>query len=367
MAAMRLLPVERAAADALLGAAVVAAGVWRDVLRGAGTDFLLPVSPAATVAAHVAAAVVLVVLRRRRPRVCALALGGLSVVVPSYAALVVPYSVARYGRRGAATVVCGLAAPAGWVVGADLWAGGDPVSGVLLAAATATAGLYARGRAEALERLEEQAVRAARAEDRRRVAAGLHDAVTHHVTLAVMRAGVLAARAPDAAVRAEAEGVRTHGVHALRELGDMVAALSDPSLRADAGPGRPATWTRAVEDAVAAGQEVTTHRVGAELDPGDPVAGLVDDAVREALANARKHAAGAAVAVHLAVRDASVRLLVRDDGAATGARPPGTGAGTGLDRLRRAAAALGGRVEAAPTPEGGFEVDVRLPRTGEAS
>ncbi|WP_166848513.1 sensor histidine kinase [Isoptericola sp. BMS4] len=364
---MRLLPLERIAADVLLGATVVAAGVWRDVLRGAGTDFLLPVSPEAAVAVHVASAVVLVVLRRRRPRVCALALGGLSVVVPSYAALVMPYSAARYGRRGAATVVCGLAAPAGWVVGADLWAGGDPVSGVLLAAATATAGLYARGRAEALECLEEQVVRTARTEDRRRVAADLHGAVTHHVTLAVMRAGVLAARAPDDAVRTEAEGVRAHGVHALRELGDMVAALSDPAPGAGVSTTRPPSWTRVVEEAVAAGQDVTSHQVGDALDPGDPVAGLVDDAVREALANARKHAAGAAVAVHLAVRAASVRLLVRDDGAAAGGRGPGTGAGTGLDRLRRAAAALGGRLEAAPTPEGGFEVDVRVPRTGEAS
>lgn len=364
MAVVRMLAAERTAVDVALGAGVVAAGLWRDVLRGTGPDFLLHPSPVVVVVAHVTSAVVLVGLRRRRPGACALVLGVLSVLVPSYAVLVVPYSLARYGRHLPAAAACGAVALLGWVVGADVWADGDPVSGVLVAVATASAGLYSRGRAEALARLDRQLLEAARADDRRRVAAGLHDAVTHHVTLVVLQAGALAVRTSDAAVRGEAESIRENGVRALRELGEMVAALSSPTAEPDGPATVPAApWTRAVEQATVAGQDVAARQVGPDLPAGSPAAVLVDDAVREALANARKHAPGGAVAVHLAVRETGVRLLVRDDGPAEGTWPTGTGAGSGLDRLCRAVTEHGGTMRTTPTPEGGFELEVRLPRS----
>ncbi len=367
---MKLLPLERRTADVLLALGVVVAGVWRDLLPGTGTTFLLSVPPPLVLLAHVVSATVLVTLRTRRPALCAVLLGIVSLAVPSYAALVVPYSLVRYGRPAWTTAACGLAALLGWVVGADLWVDGDPLSSVVVAAATAAAGAYARGRARALERVAAQDRQIALAEERRRVAAELHDSVTHWVTLVVMQSGALSVRASDPDVRSEASSIRDNGVGALRELQDMVSVLTGDETPHDP-PGSPEPQepqdpqdpvTDAVDRAVTAGQVVTAHCAGPRLAPGDPVAPIVADVVREALANARKHAPGAAVAVRLAVREHVVRLLVRDDGDRTGAPWPAAGAGTGLDSLHERVVAQGGTLSAAPTLEGGFEVDVRLPR-----
>lgn len=98
-----------------------------------------------------------------------------------------------------------------------------------------------------------------------------------------------------------------------------------------------------------------------------PVAVAVYRSVQEGLTNARKHARPARLQVHVQARSGYVTVTVTNDGAA-GAPPAGGGAGEGggfgLVGLRERAAALGGGVEAGPTPEGGWRLRVVLPTEG---
>jgi signal transduction histidine kinase len=70
--------------------------------------------------------------------------------------------------------------------------------------------------------------------------------------------------------------------------------------------------------------------------------------------------------VQLVLRHEPSRLLIRirDDGTPTSADPRPTTAqrdGHGIDGMRERAAALSGRLTAAPHPDGGFEVCAELP------
>ncbi|GGQ39273.1 sensor histidine kinase [Streptomyces mutabilis] len=87
--------------------------------------------------------------------------------------------------------------------------------------------------------------------------------------------------------------------------------------------------------------------------------------IQEALTNARRHAPGARTVVEVDYgADRVLRLHIRDDGPAPGARPePGTGTGTGhgLTGMRERAALVGGQLRAGAGPGGGFLVEAELP------
>ncbi|MDN3256850.1 histidine kinase [Streptomyces sp. MA25(2023)] len=87
--------------------------------------------------------------------------------------------------------------------------------------------------------------------------------------------------------------------------------------------------------------------------------------IQEALTNVRKHASGARTVVEVDYgADRVLRLHIRDDGPAPGARPePGTGTGTGhgLTGMRERAALVGGGLRAGAGPDGGFLVEAELP------
>ena len=81
---------------------------------------------------------------------------------------------------------------------------------------------------------------------------------------------------------------------------------------------------------------------------------------QEALTNARRHAAGAPVSVHLRHRDDATELEVRDR---TGAPPPPPAGGYGLVGMAERAALAGADLSAGPV-EDGWRVLLRLPRSG---
>ena len=90
--------------------------------------------------------------------------------------------------------------------------------------------------------------------------------------------------------------------------------------------------------------------------------------VQEALTNVRKHAApGSAVEVVIEYADGGVRVRVRNAGApphphGPTAQPAGdTDGGSGIAGMRARAESLGGTLEAAPMPGGGFQVAAFLP------
>jgi signal transduction histidine kinase len=83
--------------------------------------------------------------------------------------------------------------------------------------------------------------------------------------------------------------------------------------------------------------------------------------VQEALSNAMRHAPGAEVTVEVAYRSAELELRVVNGPGRTAAPSAPAGAGHGVTGMRERAAMLGGRLTAAPGPDGGWTVAAVLP------
>jgi signal transduction histidine kinase len=262
-------------------------------------------------------------------------------------------------------------------------------------------------RAERAERTREEEARRRVAEERMRIARELHDVVAHHIALVNVQAGVAAhvmdAR-PDQAKQALAH-VREASRTALDELRATVGLLrqsGDPEAPMEPVPGL-AQLDPLLDGFRRAGLPVEltiTPAPGPDKGTDGPAAGpppipaTVDltayRVIQESLTNTRKHAghgATARVTVVLGRREVTVTVEDRPgehpggcpalaagdraDRAARGTRPPrprpgepenaARPGGHGLLGMRERAAALGGRCEAAPRPEGGFRVHVVLP------
>jgi signal transduction histidine kinase len=221
-------------------------------------------------------------------------------------------------------------------------------------------------RAERAERERLLLAEQARAEERARLAAEMHDAVTHRVSLMVLQAGALRVTAPDEATRQAAEELRAAGCQALDELRDLVGILR----AAPEGEEAPSTsdFTALVTESTKVG---TPAELVEEGDPAlaSPVVGrTVYRVVREALTNVRKHAPGARVTVRVSYGEAQVRLTVRNTPAPArpGPAAPGsllaaTGSGLGLAGLRQRIELVHGTLRAGCTPDGGFCVEATLP------
>jgi signal transduction histidine kinase len=207
------------------------------------------------------------------------------------------------------------------------------------------------------ERLAEQAVHL----ERRRIAAELHDLVGHslgvlllHVTGARRRIGDDPAGAEEALRRAESIGRA-----GLAEIRRSVAALRDEAGTSLAPATTAADLPALVATTAAAGGPARLL-VSGELAEVEPITGLaVYRVVQESLANATRHAPGAAVTVRVRVRAGEVEVTVTDTGGPAPPRGPG---GVGLVGMRERVEALGGRLTAGPTAAG-WEVRALLPRS----
>jgi signal transduction histidine kinase len=201
---------------------------------------------------------------------------------------------------------------------------------------------------------------AAVVEERTRIARELHDVIAHSVSLMVVQAGAAEQVDDDPElVRRSLETIRRTGTEALAEMRRVVDVLREPDVpgRLEPQPGL-AALTALVDDARAAGLDVSVATSGAA--PHLP-AGLDLTAyriVQEALTNVRRHAAATLVRITLEYAEDELRLEVQDDG--TGSRgdvPPG---GHGLVGMRERAALYGGHVDAGSTGSG-FRVRAVLP------
>ncbi len=112
-----------------------------------------------------------------------------------------------------------------------------------------------------------------------------------------------------------------------------------------------------MEQAASAGLTVTVEGAPPRLSPGADLAAF--RIVQEALTNVVRHSGSREARVYIERRERRLRLLVDDDGPATGADAGGTG--NGLAGMRERAAALGGTIEAGTRPDGGFRVLALLP------
>lgn len=245
-------------------------------------------------------------------------------------------------------------------------------------AARRSAALEARTRELATER-ERTAAQAVSLE-RVRIARELHDVVAHHVSLMGVQAGAarrILDRDPAAAARAITvieESART----AVDELHTMLGALRADDADCDGDqPAHQSTSTRGVDQLAELAQENTDAGLTVRLQViGEPrpVPGTIGLSLyriaQEALTNTRKHAgSGATAELRLRYEPDAVELEVTDTG--RGIRPPvGSPAaqsapgGLGQQGMRERVAAVGGSLELANRPRGGFLVRARVPLAG---
>jgi signal transduction histidine kinase len=254
---------------------------------------------------------------------------------------------------------------------------------VLLAAAVplaAGAGIAARARgadrtySAAANALADTLLAHSARGERARIARELHDVVAHHITMISVQAETARLTTP---------GLPDSGARRLAEIGDtaragltemrrLLGVLRDDAEDAGAAvvsrqpqPGLPqlAELVDAARDASGGRVRLIVSGAVTVLDPGVELAAY--RIVQEALTNARRHAAGAAVDVELRYDSDALRLRIRDNGPGPAACAPAVEspgpAGHGLLGMRERALAVGGKLHTGPAAGGGFVVAAELP------
>ncbi|MEU8524373.1 MULTISPECIES: sensor histidine kinase [Streptomyces] len=222
-----------------------------------------------------------------------------------------------------------------------------------------------RDRYARLREAQDEATRRAVEEERSRIAAELHDVVTHNVSVMVIQAGA-ARKVMDTAPERSKQAllaVEAGGRAAMAELRHVMGLLAAPDHeRPDGFEPQPGLGRLdALADRVrAAGTPV---RVAVSLPP-DPLPPGVDLAayrvVQEALTNTIKHAPGAEAAVVIGHREHWLEIEVTNTG---GVRDdaPADGNGRGLIGLRERLAVYRGELTSGPTLSGGWRIAARVP------
>jgi signal transduction histidine kinase len=226
-------------------------------------------------------------------------------------------------------------------------------------------------RARRLERAREADSRAARAEERSRIARELHDVVAHHVSVMTVQAGAarrILHRDPESVQDALAT-IEQMGRTALGEMRRLVGVLrteAEPT-RSELSP-QPGVGdvSGLVDQLRETGLQVQLWIEGESrsLSPGVDLAAF--RLVQEALTNTLKHAGPQARAwVRIQYADRQLEIEVEDDGrglvAGLGRTGGSNGNGHGLVGMRERVALYGGDLRIGPRSGGGFEVRARFP------
>ena len=324
--------------------------------------------------------------RRRWPVVLGLASLPL-VAVSSFgglAGLVIMFTVAAYRRWQLAVLVAALQLALMPLQRVLIPQSDSATSyylvGLLCTVAVVGWGMFMRGRrqtqrerrrrAEAEEQLRVEQIRHA---ERTRIAREMHDVLAHRISLLSLHAGALEFRpqAPPEEVARAAAVIRASAHQALEDLRAVIGVLRDGS---DGEPPAPPQPTLAALPALLAEARAAGMRLRADVRVADLAA--VPDAVgrhalritQEALTNARKHAASAAVDLRIEGAPRQGLTIVARNPVpvlAAGATDiPGSGipgSGTGLVGLAERAALSGGRLEHGLDEHGEFNLRAWLP------
>jgi signal transduction histidine kinase len=315
-----------------------------------------------------------IALRRSHPLAAACLLAALALTAPYDDALPeVLISVVAYSCGAHASQRRGLLGVAALIVGMQLGTGLSEFPNVEIAFVTLGPwwiGSQLRRRRELVRELRERTAELEAEQDafarlsvrreRARIAHELHDIVAHHLAVIVVQAGAgrmaPAGRTDEAVERLAA--IRDSGGQALAEMARLVDVLGADTGDRSAGLGKLRVL---VDQASSAGVAVRLTQLPSNvLLPAD-----VEDAayhvVREGLTNAIKHAPGATVHVRLGAPDGALEIEVRDTGAAGSSTLATSGSGLGLPGMSDRIEALGGSIDAAPLPGGGWRLAARLP------
>ncbi|MET7962862.1 sensor histidine kinase [Micromonospora zamorensis] len=218
------------------------------------------------------------------------------------------------------------------------------------------------------EQSEREQERRAVLEERTRIAREMHDVVAHHMSLIAVQAETAPYRLTDVPAPAAAEfvAIASSARDALTDMRRLLGVLRSESSGPQTAP-QPdlADLDAMVDTARRAGLPVTL-----DAGPADdgrvpaPVGLAAYRIVQEGLANAARHAGGAAVRV--TVRAGHSSLEVRVENSPADARPTADGGpGHGLTGMRERATSLGGTFTAGPLPDGGYAVAAELPYDAE--
>lgn len=373
--------------DRALAAAVLTADLVGMVVAHTDTSVSSPPLGVGAVACAVGSAAVLLA-RRTRPIGALLASGAAAAVTVEVATaglltqqtgitiILGCYAIGAWSNRRVASIVVPVAVLALMVFGArdD---GSDRVEAVTVGLAAAAlpwmAGRASRSQRQYVAEVEDRLAAAEAAQDERarravldertHIARELHDVVAHHVSLIGVQAGA-ARTSLDHAPEVTRTALVAIEQASRAAVGEMQALLG--ALRADGG-GQPLAPLPGLAqlDELLAGFRAAGLEVG--LSTPTPLPALapaleltVYRIVEEALTNVTRHSAALTATVAVAVDPQGVHVRVADPGPA---RPAPTAAGgRGLVGVTERVALFGGDARVGPTPDGGFEVAVTLPR-----
>jgi signal transduction histidine kinase len=231
------------------------------------------------------------------------------------------------------------------------------------------AGRARRAEAERAARTEEARREQARrraGEERLRMAQDLHDVLAHQLALITVQAnaGLAMLHRQPARAGESLQAIKQAGNSALAELRGVLDALRADGTQAPRRPtpllSRAADLQALIDGAQAAGLTVI-HETALVRPLPTAVDAAAYRVVQEALTNAVRHAGpGSTVTLCVRLADDTLEVEVTDDG--RGAPQPGTaGGGNGLPGMAERIGALGGTLQAGPTPAGGFTVTARIP------
>ncbi|WP_460349071.1 sensor histidine kinase [Actinoallomurus acanthiterrae] len=374
-------------ADALMSVLLAAAFLAAVTLQGdngaSGTRpdaFSLVLSSMALLSLTVRRRVPVTVLGFATGVCVALTATGYDISAPAVAVLIATYTVAAH--RGLATSLpAGAATLMAFIVmlislGADFW---PTVTNAILFIGVWWLGRSLRlrrayldeleARARRLERAREADSRAARTEERSRIARELHDVVAHHVSVMTVQAGAarrILERDPDA-VRDALTTIEQMGRTALGEMRRVVGVLRTEAepVRGELSPQPGVSDVGELVDHLReTGMQVQLWIEGESrsLSPGVDLAAF--RLIQEALTNTLKHAgpqARAWVRIHFTDRHLTVEVEDDGRGLAAGLGQSNGSRGHGLVGMRERVALYGGDLRIGPRSGGGFEVRARFP------
>lgn len=379
--------------DALVALALTVSGVWQ--ILDAGTVRSGHTSPDRLNLTVLLVIMAMLPLRRRLPfTVLLVAIGGNALLtafghVPTVAEmlafLVVVYTVAAHRALAVSCAGGGLAVVAFTMMSLRLPLGEARTFAGFTVNTALIVGVWWLGcsmrlrrsyeaelthRAERLERARDVDARAARVEERSRIARELHDVVAHHVSVMTVQAGAarrIIDKDPETA-RAAMSTIEETGRSALREMRRIVGVLrTDRDAEQGAAALAPQPGIPDVGELIDHVRETgLSVRLSIEGEPRPLPPGVSIAAYRliqEALTNTLKHAgpqARACVRIHYAPGELAVR--VEDDGRGL-AVLAGTkeGSGHGMVGMHERVALYGGQLRIGPRVGGGFEVRARFP------
>ncbi|MFC9623075.1 sensor histidine kinase [Streptomyces sp. NPDC056930] len=204
---------------------------------------------------------------------------------------------------------------------------------------------------------DETALRRA-GEERLRIARELHDSLTHSISIVKLQAGVAVhlARKRGTEVEPALLAIQEASGEAMRELRATLEVLRTDVVEPGTGLDR---IDELAERARTAGIALAVTVSGDER----PLPPAVDRAayriVQEALTNVARHADRATTTVRLTYTERALTVHIDDQGPRVAGDT--VTAGTGLTGMRERVTALGGTLDAAPRPAGGFSVRAELP------